>query len=217
MLAAVSTTVLVLPALHLARPGLGDLGTEERCGLCTQSSLIGFGIMLGYLSWDSAVLIYHRTTISMFWEVMAHHFVGLLAVLSVVTIGGPHIYVAWAAAQEVSNPFLHMLWWMQRTPGARSTHLYTLNGIGLAMSFGLVRVLPQPWMLWCFFTDISYINHRYSQFWPLKEVMEYSTLILVGLLFNFVLQGYWYVLIVHGFLKHMRGGSDGDQVPLEKD
>ena len=121
--------------------------------------------MLGYLTWDIAVLLYHRKTISLLWETLAHHTVAFLAVLTGIMVGGPHVYIAWAAAQEVSTPFVNILWWLRKTPGGKSTQLYFLNGLALAITFGLFRVLPQPWILWCSFTDMTYINDRYSNKW----------------------------------------------------
>lgn len=166
---------------------------------CTPVSQAALGVSLGYFVLDISLMVKHYP-----WmggpEMLAHHIAAFASVYTSLSLGQAHIYTLIMLATEVTTPFVNARWILDKLQW-RGTKTYTVNGVCLAVSWLLVRILL---FLWFF---IHAWNHR-AETAELRGPAILLITIVPALLFG--LNVFWFTKILRGVIKLISGQLQQD-------
>merc|ERR1711990_1292262 len=100
---------------------------------------------------------------------------------------------------EATAPFTNGLWLMRESKVRKSHPIFLANGVMMAVSFLVVRVLLMGWLGWRHFVVLRH---------ELLALPGWTTATVVaGYLFGYPLQLFWFRKIVAGLFAALRGSS----------
>ena len=155
-------------------------------------------IYLGYIAADLVPLTYYRRQWSGTEAYLLHHVVSLACWGLLLARGELHGFGTGLLVLEATAPFTNGRWFLH-TLGQKNTTLYVVNGVLMALSFFLLRILYAGWLVMHYgvgqgalFSDLS-VSTRAVTF--------------VGFAFGYGLQIFWFRKIVQGMIKALGGGK----------
>ena len=181
----------------------GGFWSSEDLTLTTPSSIRCCHIYIGYLAADLVPLIYFgAVTKSKAWKgaelYLVHHLLSLWSWGLMVARGHLHAVAVGLLLLEATAPFTNGRWFLATLEITKGT-VYTINGVAMALSFLVFRVVL-----------MGYILVRYV--WVLREPFSALPLdtrltVLSCYAFGYPLQLFWFQKIAKGLLKVLKGGS----------
>jgi hypothetical protein len=160
-----------------------------------------FGFSMGFLAFDMVVMIIWRKQMepamkrSMFLQMMLHHILSIFAWPQALHRGIGWGYVSYCILTESTSLFVN-LHWLLRTAKKSGTLFGTVNSVLLAISYLVVRILPIPWVVWCWWNAPK--GH-----WLWVEYAVACILFPLPSLLNL----FWFSFIVKGAMALMQGGA----------
>eukprot|EP00445_Apocalathium_hangoei_P026724 CAMPEP_0203920128 /NCGR_PEP_ID=MMETSP0359-20131031/60472_1 /ASSEMBLY_ACC=CAM_ASM_000338 /TAXON_ID=268821 /ORGANISM="Scrippsiella Hangoei, Strain SHTV-5" /LENGTH=242 /DNA_ID=CAMNT_0050847567 /DNA_START=9 /DNA_END=737 /DNA_ORIENTATION=- len=131
---------------------------------------------------------------------VVHHTVMLLAIGAYLWVGRGDFVVASFMVWELSTPFVHLRWYLVRR-GWKASCLYLFNGVALVVTFFLARICNLPFVIWLF--------ARQRQLGVLEALWVIPPICRLVTSSIFLLNVFWFVKIVNGALKVVRGDASG--------
>ena len=112
------------------------------------------GFSAGFLAFDLVVLLWWRQKLvaaykkPLYCQMLVHHIFSIMTWPLTLWHRRAHGYVAYCIFTEGTSLFLNLNWLM-REAKLDHTMWYYVNGIFLVVSFLVVRIIPMPWVFWC--------------------------------------------------------------------
>ena len=154
----------------------------------------------GYIIFDTILLILNRGEQSIFgWPIFIHHIVSILTVLLNFTFGFASAGGIFLLITESSTPFVNLRWMLVKC-SLRDSIWYSCNGIALAATFFMCRVV---WPI----SGALYYNMYYRHL-IVKVPVILEIIAWMFLAFYVVLNARWFSQIYHGLVRVLRGKSD---------
>jgi hypothetical protein len=159
-------------------------------------------LFLGYLAADLVLVCMYRDEVDFFPFMVVHHIFAGLVWASSIFMHGMQWYTCFMMFAEMSTPITNLRWWMLSCKVPETSVGYLLVSSWMFTTFFMARILTIPFILYLF---LRYDAVRvYADF----GFLELSVL-LVALLVNCVLQGYWWSLMVKGMMEKFFGENAG--------
>lgn len=187
-------TMLVIPGVIT---GFGCESAQCRNAPSTFVSQVATGIMIGYLLFDTILVIYHR--IAPMGQTLAHHLMAIIMFTVGASAGGPNFVTCWHILGEGSTPFVNMRWFLSKTPGCQSGTLMLVVGLSMLFSFAAFRVLHLPWTLTRLWMDFPLMEATYGPGPSLS--LAYRALWFSAECFITTMNCFWLSKITRGALK----------------
>lgn len=156
----IATAIMAVIVIPGVIAGFGCETSECRTGPSTFLAQVANGIMLGYLLFDTGVVIFHR--IAPMGQTLAHHIMAMIMFSIGALAGGPNFVTCWHILGEGSTPFVNMRWFLSKTPGCQSGTLMLVVGLCMLFSFAVTRVLHLPWTLFMLWKDFPLMEAKYG-------------------------------------------------------
>jgi len=160
------------------------------------SEEIYFGTLLGYLLYDSVLLLTHKKLCDI--DILFHHFCGLI-IFGILSMKHFAEFIAVLFyATEGSNPFINQRWFFEKCK-MKESNWYLFNGFLMWLAFLSLRIALVP---------VSF----YMVFQNYKELVETlgfrMSIFLLSLTSLFLLLNcYWFSLITYGLYKTLQRRS----------
>lgn len=123
-----------------------------------------------------------------------HHIMCLIPCIGSLYTGYCQVNVVFFHITEITTPFINNRWWLYKM-GLEKTKLYFYNGILLFIFWGLGRILP-----FFYYTSIMYEQHSSGLINALNIPEKW--IYYVAPIFLFILNSYWYILIIKKIIKY---------------
>lgn len=108
-------------------------------------SVTACNVMLGYTTWDSMLLIWHRNEWKGLGMYFVHHFGALSSWGAGAFSGLGHNLVVPVLYLEATAPFTNLRWVLSAA-GLKDTTLYIVNGFMMFLSFFILRICFNWWL-----------------------------------------------------------------------
>ena len=166
----------------------------------SSTALVALGISMGYMAFDLVWLLQHPELGTPI--ILGHHVLSLsgfpYAMLKHLCVP----FVLFFILTEVTGLPQHARMMMLKL-GREAAPLYILVGVGWTLSFFLVRILPTPFLL----QQLVWAESS-RRGWAEREVAPFDAwFAALTVPLPFVLNLYWFYLLVAGALKVLRKGS----------
>ncbi len=148
------------------------------------------GISCGYMAYDCLYCLWHKEVRSPL--ILTHHLLPMFSWPFATFRHRAVIFVLYFVTTELTNIGQHLRMLMLKL-GYDSTQLYQVIGVWWVVVFGLVRVLPAPFLFYQLFNG-NYSAFSAAEFW--------LTVTFVPL--PFVLNAFWFYLLVTSVAKYYR-------------
>ncbi|KDD74819.1 hypothetical protein H632_c1053p0, partial [Helicosporidium sp. ATCC 50920] len=167
----------------------------------TWLSTATLAVSLGYFLVDLVMLRVHRPYFGGV-EMVAHHIMGIASLLVGLWWGEAHGLTLGMLVTEFTTPFVNLRW-MLEAAGMRDSSLYVSNGMGLLLSWTLIRIL--------YFAEFFPFLYRTRHELALVHRPTAALCVAVPIVI-FCMNLMWYHKIVRGAFKLLRGSNakDGD-------
>jgi len=159
----------------------------------TYSSLF-ISAILGYFVYDLVLVLVYRDLLS--FSTIAHHVIGLVTYGAGKFSGSCHYILSLWLLTEATTPFVNQRWFLEVLQ-KKSSPLYIINGLAMALGFLFIRTLIVPYYTG---TALLYQYELASQY-VRKAVLNTA---IVGEIGICLLNNYWTYLIWKGLIKAVK-------------
>lgn len=197
MVVSLAHGCMVTVAAYVAgrEAGLWPLAAPWDLHATTDATRLCISLFIGYLLADLVPLLYYRTVWSGTGMYIGHHVFSILSWSSCLLLGTCHCVAAALMLCEATTPFVDARYFLS-THGLKSSPLYAINGVLMALSFLVVRVVGMG------LVGLKVFVLGRSSFFALHPA---QIAILVPIfVFGYGLQLTWFQKIVAGLVAFLR-------------
>lgn len=164
------------------------------------------GFSTGFLAFDLFMLLcfWRKFVAGMKWrmymQMIVHHIMSIYAWPGSICGNKAYGFIAYCILTEGTSFFVNFRW-LLREAQLDNTKLYAVNGVFVLVTFLIIRILPIPWVAWCFVTAPK-------STWTWAETIFAAIVVPMPPLLNV----YWFSFIVKGvisfFSPHRNGAAE---------
>eukprot|EP00297_Palpitomonas_bilix_P025673 CAMPEP_0113909914 /NCGR_PEP_ID=MMETSP0780_2-20120614/27168_1 /TAXON_ID=652834 /ORGANISM="Palpitomonas bilix" /LENGTH=235 /DNA_ID=CAMNT_0000905879 /DNA_START=228 /DNA_END=935 /DNA_ORIENTATION=+ /assembly_acc=CAM_ASM_000599 len=165
-------------------------------------AIITIIIMTGYFVNDMIIVLYWNKAWGDFLPMVLHHAVGITLFPLLIWYRCAFALYCYAAITESTTPFINARWYLS-SMGYKNSIVYTINGLLIALSWFIVRILGVVYMFF-----VAY-NTYWNDLWSLP--LPLSLYICFGYGVAGFLNVLWFSKIMKGVMKVL-----SKQKPIEK-
>jgi hypothetical protein len=191
-----NSLVIVPMAIAAGRPA-GLFAFDASFTAATPLSTMCCQALVGYTLWDALPLIYYRKEWGSFGMYMVHHIGAALGWGMCAITGVGHNFAVPALLFEATAPFTNGRWFLS-TAGLKETRLYIANGVGMALSFFVLRIVYNLWIVSVRFGWQAAEFYAAAPGWMLAACYPLYAV-------NLALQFMWFSKIVTGIIALVAG------------
>ena len=161
-------------------------------------------IFVWYLLIDSLPIMYYYKSMHMSAQMIAHHIMAGISWSLVIKYRIMQWYGAFWLLGEISTPIVNVRWYLDKS-NKKDGILYIIVGSAMFVLFFIGRILHLPYTLYVFFwTDMHILLNEKGRVIGLWFI--------ITIIFNAMLQLYWFYLISSGVKKKIFGGNNKKKI-----
>ena len=188
-------SLIIVPLAYLA---MEPLWFATDLIATTDASHRAIDIFIGYIIQDSLPLLWYRQQWSGSGIYICHHAASYICWSLMGVRGHGHAVAVGLLLVEATAPFVNGRYFLSMLD-RRDGLLYVINGVLMAVSFFLLRIVFMGWLL---FRNIIYLNAAFLAL-PASTV----TVVVVGVGVGYPMQWLWFSKICSGLLKVLKSAS----------
>jgi hypothetical protein len=197
-----TTHAIIVAILSMYSILHGDVWSSGNFNWTSRATHIICQTFLGYITFDSFIVLYFNTGFGDFKAYLLHHSVAILAFYFIVKDGIAHPMAMVACTMEWTTPFINLRHFWD-VSGIKDSHprMYLYNGFIFTIGWPIVRIMIPVWSGYWFLYTLNCGGLNFN-----TKCMLWGT--YWGAM---VLQIMWYSKIIKGLMKYMKKINDMDK------